>query len=245
MIPYATSERDEPLQIVPWTNYGLIAANFLAFFYELAVGAQGDGPLNQFINGNSLVPCEYTHQCTLYPGTPTPFWLTLVTSMFLHAGWAHILGNMLFLWVFGGHIECSMGHLRYLVFYLLCGLGASALEIATSAGSNTPGLGASGAISGVLAAYLLLYPTSTVGTLLPISWILIPVRLPAWVLIVGWFLLQLVSGIASLSPDAGAAAGGVAYWAHVGGFVTGAALIWLCRQPDRVAKLRASQNRAY
>jgi rhomboid family protein len=245
MIPYTTSENDEPLQIVPWTNYGLIAANFLAFFYELTIGAEGTGPLTRLIDGFSLVPCEYTRQCALYPGTPSPFWLTLFTSMFLHAGWAHILGNMLFLWVFGGHIERSMGHLRYLVFYLACGLGANALEIATSASSNAPGLGASGAISGVLAAYLLLYPTSRVGTLLPISWFLIPVRLPAWVLIIGWFLLQLISGIASLSPDVGAAAGGVAYWAHVGGFLTGAVLIWLFRQPDQVAKLRAYHSRAY
>jgi membrane associated rhomboid family serine protease len=245
MIPYAASEDDEPLQIVPWTNYGLIAANFLVFFYELAVGAEGDGPLNRLINGFSLVPCEYARQCALYPGTPSPFWLTLFTSMFLHGGWAHILGNMLFLWVFGGHIERSMGHLRYLVFYIACGLGADALEIATSATSHVPGLGASGAIAGVLAAYLLLYPTSTVRTLLPISWILIPIRLPAWVLIFGWFLLQLISGVAALSPDAGAAAGGVAYWAHVGGFATGAVLIWLFRRPEQVAQLRATQSRAY
>jgi membrane associated rhomboid family serine protease len=214
------------------------------FFYELAVGAEGDGPLNRFINGFSLVPCEYTSHCALYPGTPSPFWLTLFTSMFLHGGWAHILGNMLFLWVFGGHVERSMGHLRYLLFYFACGLGASALEIATAATSNLPRLGASGAIAGVLAAYLLLFPTSTVRTLLPISFFLIPVRLPAWVLIIGWFLLQLVSGIASLSPDAGAAAGGVAYWAHVGGFLTGAVLVWPLRQPDRVAQLRAYHGRA-
>jgi membrane associated rhomboid family serine protease len=214
------------------------------FFYELAVGTQGEGPLNRFIIDYSLVPCEYTGHCALYPGTPTPFWLTLFTSMFLHGGWAHILGNMVFLWVFGGHIERSMGHLRYLVFYLLCGLGASVLEIATAANSNVPGLGASGAIAGVLAAYLLLYPTSTVRGLLPISWVLIPVWLPAWVLIVGWFLLQLISGIASLSPDTGAAAGGVAYWAHVGGFLTGAVLIWPFSQPDQVAQLRTRLRRA-
>lgn len=244
MIPYAASEEDEPMQIVPWTNYGLIAVNFLVFFYELAVGAQGDAPLNQFINDFSLVPCEYTGHCTVYAGTPTPFWLTLFTSMFVHAGWAHILGNMVFLWVFGGHVERSMGHLRYLVFYFLCGLGANVLEIATSATSNVPGLGASGAISGVLGAYLMLYPTSTVRALLPISRVLIPVLVPAWVLIIGWFLLQLVSGVASLSLNAGAAAGGVAYWAHVGGFVTGSALIWLFRQPDRVAQLRAYHSRA-
>lgn len=244
MIPYATSENDDPLQIVPWINYGLIAVNFLVFFFELAIGAQGEGQLNSFINGYSLVPCEYTQHCALYPGTPTPFWLTLFTSMFLHGGWAHILGNMIFLWVFGGHVERSMGHLRYLLFYFICGLGANALEIATATNSNLPGLGASGAIAGVLAAYLLLYPTSTVRTILPLSYIFIPLRVPAWLLIVGWFLLQLISGVASLSPDAGAATGGVAYWAHVGGFVTGAILVWVFQRPDQVAKLRAYYSQA-
>jgi membrane associated rhomboid family serine protease len=232
MIPYAAKEDDEPLQIFPWMNYTIIAVNFLVFFYELALGNQGTSILNKFLNDFSLVPCEYTGHCSLYPGTPSAFWVTLFTSMFLHAGWAHILGNMLFLWVFGGHIERSMGHFRYLAFYLICGLGADALEIATAVNSNDPGLGASGAIAGVLGAYLMLYPTSKVGTLIPITIFFIPVQLPAWVLIVGWFLLQLISGLASLSPDAGnAASADVAYWAHVGGFLTGAVLIWFFRRP--------------
>src|SRR5262249_53143500 len=141
--------------------------------------------------------------------------------------------------VFGGHVERSMGHVRYLVFYFVCGLGANALEIATATNSNLPGLGASGAIAGVLAAYLLLYPTSTVRTILPLSFVFIPLRVPAWVLIIGWFLLQLISGVASLSPDTGAALGGVAYWAHVGGFLTGALLVWVFQRPDQVAKMRA------
>jgi membrane associated rhomboid family serine protease len=244
MLPYATSERNEPLQITPWTNYALIAANVLVFLFELTIGAQGVTQLNTFITDYALVPCEYTAHCAVYPGTPTPFWLTLFTSMFLHGGWAHLLGNMLFLWVFGSHIERSMGHLRYLAFYLACGLGASALEIATASTSSVPGLGASGAISGVLAAYLLLYPTSTVSTLLPISYLVIPIRLPAWLMIAGWFLLQLGYGIASLSPTASAHLGGVAYWAHVGGFVTGATLIWLFQRPDYVSQLRAYQHQA-
>jgi membrane associated rhomboid family serine protease len=239
MIPYSAMENDEPLQIFPWMNYVLIAVNFLVFFYELALGAHGSGPLNTFILDYGLVPCEYTGHCVAYAGTPTPLWITLFTSMFMHAGWAHILGNMIFLWVFGGHIERSMGHLRYLVFYLLCGLAANALEIATAATSNNPGLGASGAIAGVLGAYLVLYPSSRVGTLLPLSIILIPVRLPAWVLIGGWFLLQLIDGVSSLSPNAGGAAtGGVAYWAHVGGFLAGVVLIWLFRQPQQVSRLQ-------
>jgi rhomboid family protein len=242
MLPYATSARDEPLQSTPWTNYGLIAANVLVFCYELALNSQGAAQLNQFLLDYSLAPCEYTAHCAVSPGAPTPFWLTLFTAMFLHGGWAHLLGNMLFLWVFGSHIERSMGHLRYLAFYLVCGLGASAMEIAMAPTSTTPGLGASGAISGVLAAYLLLYPTSTVSTLLPISSIFIPIRLPAWVMIAGWFLLQLVSGIASLSSTAGADLGAVAYWALVGGFFTGAGFIWLFQRPDYVSRLRAYQH---
>jgi membrane associated rhomboid family serine protease len=156
--------------------------------------------------------------------------------MFIHAGWLHILGNMIYLWVFGDNVENSMGHLRYLIFYLLCGLGANALEIATSVNSTVPGLGASGAIAGVLAAYLVLYPKSRVGTLIPIAIIFIPVRLPAWVLIGFWFALQLLDGIVSLSNTA---AGGVAYWAHVGGFITGVILVWIFRKPERVGNMRA------
>jgi membrane associated rhomboid family serine protease len=146
---------------------------------------------------------------------------------------------MIYLWVFGDNVENSMGHVRYLIFYLLCGLATNGLEILTSVNSNVPGLGASGAIAGVLAAYLVLYPTSRVATLIPITIIFIPVRLPAWVLIGFWFLLQLFNGIVALSNAAQNATGGVAYWAHVGGFVAGLLLVWVFRQPDRVGRMRA------
>lgn len=235
MIPYSTSS-DDPEPIFPWVNIGLIVACFLVFFYELALGSEGGNVLNNFLNSFSLVPCEYTNHCSLYAGTPTPFWLTLFTSMFLHAGWAHILGNMVFLFVFGNHIERAMGHGRYLAFYFICGLGANALEILTAVNSNLPGLGASGAIAGVLAAYLVLYPTSRVGTLIPLGIVFLPAKLPAWLFIAGWFIIQLLDGVASLSN---ASAGGVAYWAHVGGFVTGLALVKLFTQPERVRQLRA------
>jgi len=156
--------------------------------------------------------------------------------MFMHAGWAHILGNMVFLFVFGIHVERSMGALRYLAFYLICGLGANALEIATSVGSNAPGLGASGAISGVLAGYLLLYPRSHIRTLIPLGIFFWTARVPAWVFIGLWFLLQLVNGVASVSN---ATAGGIAYSAHVGGFVTGLLLVRLFAQRARVDQLRS------
>lgn len=139
MIPYRADDTADPANDLPVFTVGLIVANFIVFFYELAIG-QGT-EFDNFVNAYSLVPCEYSHQCALYAGTPTPFWLTLFSSMFLHAGWAHILGNMLFLFVFGIHVERSMGGPRYLLFYLICGLGANALEILTSLGSNLPGLG--------------------------------------------------------------------------------------------------------
>jgi membrane associated rhomboid family serine protease len=155
--------------------------------------------------------------------------------MFMHAGWAHILGNMLFLFVFGLHVERSMGGLRYLAFYLICGLGANALEIATAAGSNAPGLGASGAIAGILAAYLVLYPTSHVRTLIPLGFFFWTARVRAWIFIGLWFLLQLVEGLASVST---VTVGGIAYAAHVGGFVTGLLLIRLFAQATRVGRMR-------
>lgn len=238
LIPF--SDPSEPDRMFPYVNIALIVINFLVFFYELSLGlAMGAGTANKFIADFGLVPCEYTSQCVPYPGTPSPTGVTFFTSMFMHAGWLHILGNMIFLWVFGDNIENSMGHLRYVVFYLLCGAGANALEIATSVSSGVPGLGASGAIAGVLAGYLLLYPRSRIGTLFLLGFIPIPTRLPAWVLIGFWFLLQLFNGVAALSSRAAQGAGGVAYWAHVGGFATGALLIYLFRRPERVHNLRA------
>ena len=236
MIPF--SDPSEPNRIFPWMNLSLIAANFAVFFYELSLQAQSTGTLNSFFNHYALVPCEYTNHCSVISGTPQPFEVTLITSMFLHAGWLHILGNMLYLFVFGDNIENSMGHIRYLFFYLLCGLGANGLEIFTSVGSHVPGLGASGAIAGVLAAYLVLYPTSRVGTLIPIGFIFFPVRLPAWVLIGFWFALQLIDGLVTLSAKTTNVSGGVAYWAHVGGFITGLILVWLFRHPERVGQMQ-------
>jgi membrane associated rhomboid family serine protease len=239
MLPYGTSDTDEPTRVFPWVTIGLILVNFLVFFYELALGAQGQATQNRFFLDYALVPCEYTRHCVPYPGTPSPFWLTLFTSMFMHAGWAHILGNMLFLGVFGPHVENAMGRLRYLAFYFICGLAANGLEIAFAATSHVPGLGASGAIAGVLGAFLLLFPTSSVRAVLPLTILLIPMRLPAWVMIGGWFLLQLFDGLASLSPGSASSASGVAYWAHVGGFLMGLLLVWVFQQPQRVAQTRA------
>ena len=234
MIPYRADDVDDPTQALPLVTIGLIVVNFLVFFYELALSGQGS-QFDNFINAWSLVPCEYARQCVAYAGTPTPFWITLFSSMFIHAGWDHILGNMLFLFVFGIHVERSMGRVRYLIFYFICGMGANALEILTSLGSNVPGLGASGAISGVLAAYLLLYPSSHIKTLVPLGFLFWAARVPAWVFIGLWFVLQLVEGLTTVTDVTG---GGVAYFAHVGGFVTGLLLVKLFAQSDRVDRLR-------
>ena len=233
MIPYSADDVPDPTRATPVVTVGLIALNFLVFFYELSLGAQGT--LDHFLFAYSLVPCEYTNQCAAYAGTPSPFWITLFSSMFLHAGWAHILGNMVFLFVFGIHVERSMGAWRYLVFYLICGLGANALEIVTSVGSNLPGLGASGAISGVLAGYLVLYPSSHVRTLIPLGFFFWVARIPAWVFIGVWFLMQILFGLASVST---VSSGGVAYAAHVGGFVTGLLLVRLFAHESRVSRMR-------
>jgi membrane associated rhomboid family serine protease len=233
MIPF--SDPSEPDHVFPYVNISLIVVNFLVFFYELSLGSQSTGTLNRFIFDYGMVPCEYTSHCHAYPGTPSPYYVTLFSSMFMHGGWLHILGNMLYLWVFGDNIENAMGHFRYLIFYLLCGLAANGLEIATAVTSNVPGIGASGAIAGVLGAYLMLFPGSRIRTLIPFTFIFlfIPLRLPAWVLIGFWFVLQFVSGVAVLSARTAQAQGGVAYWAHVGGFVAGCILVWIFRHPRR------------
>jgi membrane associated rhomboid family serine protease len=242
VIPY--SDPSEPGHIFPTVNLALIVANFMVFFYELSLGTTGMHGLNTFISQYGVVPCEYTGHlpCKLSAEEPSPLAITLFSSMFIHQGLLHILGNMLFLFVFGDNIENSMGHLRYLVFYLLCGLGASALEILTAVGSDTPGIGASGAIAGVLGAYLALYPGSRVGTIIPIGFIPLPLRLPAFVLIGFWFVEQAFNGVVSLETRA-VDAGGVAYFAHVGGFVTGILLIWLFRHPRHVDRMRTYHAR--
>jgi membrane associated rhomboid family serine protease len=148
----------------------------------------------------------------------------VITSMFLHGGWLHLLGNLWFLWVFGNNVEDSMGHARFVVFYLLCGVAAAAVQVAVNPGSVVPMVGASGAISGVMGAYIMLYPRVRVHMF---TWIIIPFRfvMPAWLMLGYWFLLQVIGGLPTLQAESG----GVAFWAHVGGFVAGMLLIWLFR----------------
>jgi membrane associated rhomboid family serine protease len=169
----------------------------------------------------AMVPAEIVYA----PSTDS--YQRIFTSMFLHGGWMHIIGNMLFLWIFGDNVEDSVGHIKFIFFYLMCGVAAAAAQIFTQPDSLVPMIGASGAISGVLGAYLLLFPRAQVLVLIPI-WIFIRfIDVPAWMLLIVWFAIQLLSGWGTL----GAASGpGVAFWAHVGGFVAGLVLIPLVKR---------------
>ncbi|HWO89539.1 MAG TPA: rhomboid family intramembrane serine protease [Gemmatimonadales bacterium] len=164
----------------------------------------------------------------------------VLTSMFLHGSWMHILGNMWFLWIFGNNVEDSMGRLRFVVFYLLSGIGAAAAQVLSDPASIVPMVGASGAISGVMGAYVILYPRVRVYTLVPIGFFLTTIALPAWVMLGYWMLLQVLGGLPQL---AGVSEGGVAFWAHIGGFVVGAATIKLFSRPEYIAEHRARQWR--
>src|SRR5438876_2369372 len=213
-------------------TWGLIAVNVVIFLYEVSLGP--DAPA--FMFAYSVVPVALTHgipqtallKTSIPFHTPNPVYLTLITAMFLHAGWLHIGGNMLFLYIFGDNVEDRMGHLPYLVFYLFCGVIASIAQVAVDPNSSIPSLGASGAIAGVLAAYLVLFPMAGVRTIIFIFIFFTVVTLPAIVLIGLWFILQLFDGVASLS-QVQQGMGGVAYLAHVGGFITGLVITLLLR----------------
>ncbi len=207
----------------PVVNIALIAANIAVFLIELAQGARIEG----FFQTWAVVPAEYAARTDLPPAQPFPFWATLFTSMFMHGGWLHLGGNMLYLWIFGDNVEDAMGRGRYLLFYLLCGVAASLAHIALNANSQIPSLGASGAISGVLAAYLIMFPGRNVRVLLLRGITL----MPAWIVIGFWIVLQFVNGIGQLAQTE--ETGGVAYAAHVGGFVAGFVLVWVFRRRPR------------
>ena len=207
--------RGGPLPIVTWA---LIALNVLAFFLEIA---RPEAALQSFIQAWGVVPREYTVGHDISPFIAAPFWATLFTSMFLHGGWMHLGGNMLYLWIFGDNIERAMGGLRFLIFYLVCGLAASAAHILFNAGSAMPAVGASGAISGVLGGYLLLFPRNQVRVL---TYGRIA-QIPAIVVIGFWIVLQFINGVGSVARTDETA--GVAYMAHIGGFVAGIVLVKL------------------
>ena len=187
----------------------------------------------------ALIPAEFLAGRDLPPAIPIPIWLTLLTSMFLHGGILHLLGNMLYLWIFGDNVEDAMGSVRFLIFYLACGIVAAFAQIAIGPSSSVPMLGASGAIAGVLAAYFMLYPQSRILTLVPLFFFLRLVAVPAVFLLGFWFLWQVISGAGALGN-----AGGVAFFAHIGGFLAGLVLVFPFRQRHVPVTLwRMLQNR--
>ncbi len=247
-----------PTRRTAWLTLAIIAANVAVFLLWEPTFAN-EGPQQTFLFCNAEIPYEVTHQTTLAEGgadaqraiedsfgvgsgdaaslqsflrqrCPGKSWLgSVFVSMFLHAGWLHIAGNMLFLWVFGNNVEDRLGRLAFIVFYVLGGLAAAGLQLAFDPSSAVPNLGASGAIAAILGAYLVLFPRARVHTLVILFFITV-IDLPAVVVLIAWFVLQLFSGVGAMSTEV---SGGVAYWAHVGGFVFGIGATWLFFRPRR------------
>jgi membrane associated rhomboid family serine protease len=211
--------------VFPIAVYGLIALNVAVFLQETAFPQAG--AREAFIDAYALIPFDVTHGVQLDPPAP-PTLLTLITSQFLHGSILHIFFNMLFLLVFGPEIEYLTGHLRFIAFYLLCGVLGNVAETAVLANSHVPGIGASGAIAGVLGAYILRFPTNGVETLLPVGCFPLFLRLPAYLVIGIWALTQFIHGFGTLSTRVlSEQGGGTAYFAHIGGFLSGIFLIGL------------------
>lgn len=222
---------DTPRLTTPLLNYFLIAANAVVFLFQLSLGPRSQ---TAFVNAFGLVPAHllwalqgplghaHGHAYAMPPGLAL---LPIVTSMFLHAGWLHLIFNMWFLWIFGKNLEDTLGHFPYLVFYLTCGVVAALAQIASNPDSVIPTVGASGAIAGVMGGYFVLYPRARVLMLVPFFFIFF-LWLPAWAVLGYWFVLQFLSGLGtSLVGDSNS--GGVAFWAHVGGFLAGVLLVRL------------------
>ena len=217
-----------PRRLTPIVTFALVAINILVFLYELSLG----GAIEGLFRSAGVIPLEFARNQDLPPPAPGgTYYTTLLTSMFLHGGLLHIGSNMLFLWVYGDNVEDRLGHGRFLLFYLLCGLVASATHIFFNWGSRIPSIGASGAIAGVLAGYLILFPRASIRTLLFLGPFITMTRVPAILLIGFWFVTQVFSGVAALGESEQTS--GVAFWAHVGGFVAGLPLVLLLRQPRR------------
>ncbi len=214
-----------PSATVPIVTVGLIIANALVWMFELSLGHQA----HAFITHFGVVPHRILNYEQYSGGFTLNVAVPLFTSMFMHAGWLHIIGNMWFLWLFGDNVEDKLGHVRFLIFYLACGVGSAVIHTIMSGQSQIPVIGASGAISGVLGAYLVSFPNARVLTLYIIIILVGFIELPAYIFLIVWFMFQLLSGMAD--ARAGLDAGGVAWWAHIGGFVLGAVLLWLI--PER------------
>jgi len=229
---------DNPSILTPVVTWTLVALNVAAWVLIQGLGA--DEALVRSVCNLGLVPGELLRLAapgTAFPMGPwtcvvdaQPTWSTTVTHMFLHGGWMHLIGNMWFLWIFGNNVEDSMGHARFVVFYLLCGFAAAACQIAAAPASPVPMVGASGAIGGVMGAYVMLYPRVRVHLLVVLGFFIDRVAVPAYFMLGYWFLIQVIGGAAA----GGGEGGGVAFWAHVGGFAAGAVLVWIFKDPRLV-----------
>jgi rhomboid family protein len=239
MIPY---HDENATQHTPYVTFTIIALNVLTWLW--VQGAGSALPLARSVCELGLIPGELTGM--LPPGSRFPMGEGLVcltdpgrqvshifTSMFLHGSWMHLIGNMWFLWIFGNNIEDSMGHPRFVVFYLACGVAAALLQVFFNPGSGIPMVGASGAISGIMGAYLVLYPRVRVFAMVPIGFMLTSIALPAWTMLLYWVAIQFVAGLTGLLATE--ERGGVAFWAHIGGFVAGVVLIKLFARRKDVA----------
>jgi len=228
---------DVPSHSVPFVTITLIGLNVLAFLYQTSIGMNGDPRASEaFVFEFGAIPCRVTGNCPV-PGEFPPPVVTIFTSMFLHGGLFHIAGNMLYLWIFGDNVEDTLGHARFLVFYLLAGVAAALAQTVVHPTSRIPMIGASGAVSGVLGAYLLLFPYASVLILLIFGFFVRIVRWPAMIVLGLWIVVQFVSGLVTVSVSgSGGAAGGTAWFAHIGGFLAGMALLFLIR-PRRGGRL--------
>ena len=230
-----------PSRTVPVVTIAIIVVNAVVFVLELLLDACQPDPLgfqpgglcaaipgflqgrstNEFIIAFGLIPAAFS-------------WITVLTSMFVHGGWLHVGGNMLYLWIFGDNVEDRMGHGRFVAFYLLCGAAAALVQTIMSPNSTIPMVGASGAIAGVMGAYFVMYPHSRIVTLLPIFFFIQIIEVPAILFLGIWFLMQFLSGVGSIATAATRpSGGGVAFWAHVAGFVAGLAGVFVFRRPER------------
>jgi len=225
---------DTPRFSTPYVTYFIIALNALVFLFELSVGGEGHRALNSLMYQFGVVPAHFERALagSVHYSLPSLF-LTILTSMFMHASWLHIIGNMWVLWIFGDNIEDYLGHFPYLLFYLVSGFAASLTHILLNADSNIPSVGASGAIAGVMGGYFVLYPRARVMTWFPPIFFF---YLPAWLVLGYWFLMQFLSGAATSIAETSQTSGGIAFWAHVGGFIAGIVLIKM--MPERPRRYR-------
>jgi len=239
MFPY---KDDNPTLATPVVTVLLVALNTAVWILVQGMGTEPE--LSRSVCALGLIPGEFLGRVAegtsfrLTPATvcvvgTSQTWYTPLSSMFMHGGWMHLIGNMWFLWLFGNNVEDSMGRVRYFVFYLLCGLAAAAAQTITSPSSIVPMVGASGAISGVMGAYVMLYPRVRVHMFIPVGFFFFRTAVPAYLMLGYWFLLQLLGG------SVGSGEGGVAFWAHVGGFLAGALLVPVFKDSELVAEHRA------